>query len=101
MKEAELNFKATLKAKERITIRNLRAIASETKKTIRRAERNIKNAVKRGQFGTCVRVTPLTAGAKVKEYLFKKGYITREGAPSINEKDWFLDISWGVGGNND
>lgn len=96
MKEAELNFKIALKARERITIRNLMAIARETRKTIRRAERNIKYAVKHGQFGTSVRVTPLTAGAKVKEYLFKKGYITKEGVPSINEKDWFLDISWGV-----
>ena len=96
MKEAELNFKIALKARERIKIRNSRLIARETRKTIRRAERKIKNAVKHGRFDTCVRVTPLTAGAKVKEYLFGKGYITREGASSINGKDWFLEISWGT-----
>lgn len=94
MKEAELNFKIAMKAKERRSKKVAKKIERETQKTIKFIERNIKRSARHGYFDTIKVVEPYIDMNRIKEYFFNKGYITNRDYFGCGK--WEIQISWGT-----
>lgn len=94
MKEAELNFKIAMKAKERKSKKVAKKIEQETQKIIKHTERNIKRSARHGYFDTIIFVKPHINGNRIKEYFYNKGYLVSKEYFGGVERT--VKISWGV-----
>lgn len=94
MKEAELNFKIAMKAKEHKSKKAEKKKERETQKTIKSIERNIKRSARHGYFDTIKIIEPYIDGNRIKEYFFNRGYIASVDYFGCGK--WEIKISWGT-----